>query len=254
MNVLLIDVGNTRLKWAIYSDSAELQPGSACQYSRDTLMAQLGVLLADLPPVDRVLLASVAPAQVGRDIRRYANERWGVQVEEIATPVSGGGLRNAYIHPERLGVDRWLAMRGACLTRPVNAPLWVVDCGTAITIDYVDVSGQHQGGVILPGLAMMARQMSQQAYQLDFGIEPSFAKQGDEVGILAKDTETAMRVGIMTSLVAALDRIVASQPRASEQVLTGGDGERFKQLLTGHWSYRPDLVLEGMAAMIEELS
>ncbi len=259
MKVLLVDAGNTRLKWAVKeidadsgSNPDELAVGRSCQYSITTLQEQLQTIWAELPPIDKVLLASVANVQIEHNIRQFITDYTGAGVQVLNSQPSGGGIQNAYHHHGQLGVDRWLAMRGGWKRRPAAVPLWVVDCGTAITIDYVDCTGQHLGGLILPGLGMMARQLSQDASQLDYGQGGLEVMQENEVAELARDTATAIRVGVMTSIVATIERVIARYPDSGFRVITGGDGERIHPLLSGDWHNYPHLVLEGLAAVAEE--
>jgi len=264
MNILLLDAGNTRLKWAVLdlgpavvadSELGRLSQFGACGYHADEVLEPLlAGYWSGLPDIGRVMMASVAGEAFALKLQRYCEQRWGLTPENLVTPASGGGVRNAYAEPQRLGIDRWLALVAA---RGISSgAVCVVDCGSAVTVDYLDAAGEHQGGLILPGLAMLFRSLSSGADNLADMVPGHAGDQSSkQVAHLAQDTAAAITGGVLTMLVAAIDRIVSEvvpMDAVVTCVITGGDGARLQPLLTGQWLYRPHLVLEGMAIMIEE--
>lgn len=263
MNTLLLDVGNTRLKWAVWAQAegpaqGQLGSMSSCCYAVEDVTVLLNGQWKGLYPIDRVLLASVGGAAFCQALQGYVQQRWAVSVEHLTTPAAAWGVINAYAEPQRLGIDRWLALIAA--RRLSKGPLWVVDCGSAVTIDRLDAGGQHLGGLILPGLAMMAQGLAGVG-NLSMAArshEPGRLSAGLKVAQLAQDTATAVDTGMLTMLVAAIDRIVAesvSPPVDAAAVITaevtaviaGGDAARIQPLLAGQWLHQPSLVLQGMA-------
>lgn len=143
---LLIDLGNTRVKW-VYGHDGVLDEESAGRGDVDTLERALGTEMATAPAT--VLISSVAsPEKTGR-VLQWCARRWGVEVRELKSRAEQGGVRNAYSDPARLGVDRWLAIVGAAAHHGRPVVIW--DLGTATTLDAVDAVGRHLGGWILPG-------------------------------------------------------------------------------------------------------
>ena len=262
MRWLLLDAGNTRLKWAIWDANpnsqldkcARLHNIGECRYSCDALLTHLNVLWSSLPDIDNVLLANVADTAIESVIQCYISKRWGLKLKIMSTPGEGNGIKNGYSRSQQLGVDRWAAMLGGWNARPVAGPLWVVDCGTAVTIDFVDMTGQHQGGLILPGLAMMTDQLTGVTHKMSAVADSSSEqnKSAAVIGSLAQDTDAAVRSGVYTSLVSAIDRSVHDLQGESILMITGGDGASLYPLLKGDWVYRPQLVLEGMAIYAED--
>lgn len=235
-----------------------------CYYAGQDLAAQLTDLWAGLPVVGRVMLASVASSVFNQELDGFLQQRWGLSAEPLVSAAAGSGIVNAYAEPLRLGVDRWLAMVAA--RRLCVGPVCVVDCGTAVTVDRLDANGRHQGGLILPGLAMMIEALSAGADNLSAVAsigDPVIGDQGPSqpgggfvVARLQLDTASAVSAGVLTTLVAAIDRIVSEADRTegvATHVLTGGDGARLLPLLSGQWLNRPHLVLEGMAIKAEEM-
>ena len=154
MTFLAIDVGNTRLKWALYEAPAQ---GSALLAQGAEFLDHVDRLAegpwAQLPVPTRMLGCVVAGDAVKRRVQEQMEELWDVPAHWVVSSVQEAGLRNGYDHPSRLGCDRWVAMIGArhhLLSRGPARPLIVVMVGTAVTVEAVDTDGTFLGGLILP--------------------------------------------------------------------------------------------------------
>jgi len=235
---LLLDIGNSRIKWARRSGpGAPLEAGEAIAHEGD-----LPTALSALPNSG---LRSVGISHVLGSAREEALTeavftRFGLRPWFARSVAEARGLRNAYREPERLGVDRWLAMLGAW---QFAARAWVVaDAGTALTVDLIDARGQHLGGLIAAGL------MTAQGALLGATRFPT--RDFDRIGIagLGRDTESCVRQGVLQSVLGAIDRAAALAPNDAACIITGGDAETLLPSLGARWSYRPLLVLEGLAA------
>ena len=157
---LLLDVGNTRLKWGLRDGDRWLDQGAVLLSALDGFAD----VLAGLGPVRRMLGANVAGATVGGRRRDAGGARAGGQW--IRPQAEGFGVRNAYLDPARLGADRWAALVGARALHGRAA--LVVTSGTATTADLLDGAGVFQGGVILPGLDLMRMSLARDTAQLPF--------------------------------------------------------------------------------------
>jgi len=252
MKVLLLDAGNTRLKWAYIDTPAagELRATGVCSYADNGFPAQLQSAWGALPGIDKVLLSCVAGDAIKSVLGDIVRRCWGVSPDLLRSETAYAGIINGYTDPSQLGVDRWLAMIGGRLSLAAPAPMWIVDCGTAVTVDYVDRDGHHRGGLILPGLMMMHERMTATTAALKtfHSDEPNLPESVDE---LATDTASALARGIMLTLVASLDRIVSTDD-TGVRIISGGDGAVIAPYLSGRWLSRPNLVLEGMAVYAEE--
>ncbi len=160
MTLLALDVGNTRLKWALYANA---NPGA-------TLLAQGAEFLENIDKLaDGEWKALPAPGHIlgcivaGDAIKRRVQEQmelWDAQVQWVVPSVQEAGVTNGYDHPTRLGSDRWVAMIGArhrLLARGQRCPAVVVMVGTAVTVEALDAGGKFLGGFILPGHGIMLR-------------------------------------------------------------------------------------------------
>jgi type III pantothenate kinase len=141
-----------------------------------------------------------------------------------------------------MGVDRWLAMLGA--RERERGKLCVIDAGSALTIDIVSAAGQHEGGYIIPGAALMERALLLDTDRVRFAEEV-----GDD---LAPGTSTAaaVRHGIMLAQAGAVSLAIekaGSEPMAL--LFCGGTGETLMKLVDRGGQWLPDLVFEGLEAM-----
>jgi type III pantothenate kinase len=242
MTRLLIDVGNTRIKWALERDGVLEGRGASLHRGRPVEEA-LYPLQTVASGVERVIVSSVGDEVIAEALRVVAQQRFGVAPEYVAVRREAFGLRIAYSHPERLGVDRWLGMLGARAAR--SGALLVVGAGTALTVDAVDAGGSHLGGLIAPGIATMkAALLARTAGIRDAG-DDSLSPP-----LFADDTGAAVHSGTVHALAALVDRAAAELARrtgaAATLVLTGGDAERIRPLIATHATIEPDLVLHGL--------
>ena len=146
---LLLDVGNSRVKWAFVSAGVWVAHGEAAHEDE----ANLRPLFAARHAPDDIRLANVAGASTGLRLAARLEESFQVVPIFARSARQGAGVENGYADAAQLGVDRWLAICAAY--HRYQAAVCVVDAGTATTIDVVSASGEHRGGLILPGLRLM---------------------------------------------------------------------------------------------------
>lgn len=249
---LLLDVGNSRLKWAWSSAGGLVNRGQALHRNRD-LAAALDLALQGSPRPDEVRVANVAGPAAAALIRDATVAKFDVAPVFACSSDVAHGLRNGYRDPGQLGVDRWLAMCAAWQKFP--GPLCVVDAGTAVTVDIIAADGQHGGGLIVPGLALMAAALRRETGDLDRAAGPDLDRDMRETGpqdrySLGLDTAGGIRLGAIRSLVALIADCLAgggAVDGGSRLVVTGGDGARLAGWVGLPDAHLPDLVLEGLA-------
>lgn len=236
---LLIDIGNTRLKWALARDGALHEHGALMHNGAPaSAIAQL-----PLAATGECWIAQVTGSQQEQDLGAAVQQRFGCEAQFARSSPQWRGLRNAYREPQRLGIDRWLAMIAAWHRHPGAA--CVVDAGTALTVDVIAADGAHQGGLIAAGL------QTQQAAVLGatrFAFREQHAGQTARLG---QDTESCVRQGALLACLGAIDRAAATAEAGARQLITGGDAERLLPQLGERWQHRPLLVLEGLLALSE---
>lgn len=267
---LLVDVGNSRVKWAFGTADGFIAVGEARHNEAGGFRAMFD---AGHSPGE-IRVANVAGAKAGAGLAASLRERFGVTPVLARSAVSGAGVRNGYSDPAQLGVDRWLAICAAYAR--YRTRLCVVDAGTATTIDIVDSGGEHQGGLIMPGIALMQSALLGSTGDLarlaaESGSRTALPGAGPEspglVMELGRDTAAAIR-GAAVQATACLiwnclggARNKGSRSAVAEiLVLTGGDapllGAAVRRMAAASGSdeargirleHRPQLVLEGLA-------
>ncbi len=241
---LLVDIGNARIKWAM-QDADGFRAGRPLVRENKAFKDLARPAWKELQPPQRVIVASVAGGDYDKSVVTWVKRRWKVQPEFLRASTEQLGVSNAYQQPERLGADRWACLLAAHAR--YQTPLVIVDCGTAITIDALTAQGRHLGGLIAPGIDLMSSALTHTAP----GIELSQVEDGD-IALLGASTDVAVAGGTLYAAVALIDRALldlrAELGRATQALITGGDAERIRPLLSTQPRHLPELVLEGLAA------
>ena len=111
-SLLLIDVGNTRIKWGC-ARNGELSPGMPFAYRREALTECLEEFWGKVPRPEAIWISNVGGANIGEEIANWTSEQWGLPLRHVGARSEGFGVSTRYEMPERLGADRWLALIGA---------------------------------------------------------------------------------------------------------------------------------------------
>jgi len=241
MNLLVVDIGNTRLKWG-WLDTNGLLVGDPVVYRQADLEDVLDALWVFSGAPEKVIIANVARDIIRDQISGWLWSKWKIKPELLVSPTRWGFLRHAYAVPEHLGCDRWAAMIEAF--HSVKSAVCVVDCGSAITIDMVDAHGQHLGGFILPGFSAM-----QLALQENTSLHP-----GELTVSLpfqpAHSTQAAITGGIAFAVESLVTKTLNWLEQATGQTaqcyITGGDANMLSRLLQHEHISDPDLVIKGL--------
>ena len=238
---LLVDCGNSRLKWA-YADADGWQ-SQAVQHAGASLPDVARRAFTDAPQPESIWVSCVAGEAACAALAQFLTQRFGVAPQFVRATLAAAGVRNHYRRPEQLGADRWVALIGArAVTR---AACVVVDCGTAVTVDALNAEGEFVGGVIFPGLKLARAALAQVAPALD--VVP-----GAGESCLARDTADAIAAGTRYGVVGAIER-VAREVEVTlgplELIVTGGDASLLVPLLAAPVRQEPDLVLKGLARL-----
>lgn len=246
---LLIDAGNTRLKWCWYDGDELPLEMESCAY--DDLEEQgVDLFRSSGPDVTGVLICNVAGVELADRLNR-GFKAWGLVPVYLNSQKACAGVQNAYEQPENLGVDRWMSVLGAWKMR--QDACCIVDCGTAVTIDVMTDSGRHLGGIIVPGMEMMQESLIEETAGISGDKVPSEMQSADSM--LARDTEGAIIMGSLYALVALIERVRAEveQEMGYELplILTGGDTDMIQPLLSCESLVEPMLVFHGMIAAME---
>jgi type III pantothenate kinase len=243
---ILVDIGNTRIKWAELEDGRLSNVGNSVHRNlRGHAFDSFVVAVAKR--VTRLIVANVAGDEIGREFTDRVRDCFRINPDFVIVRAEQFGVRCAYADPSRLGVDRWVAVLAA--HHQATGAACVIDAGTAVTFDAVDARGQHLGGLILPGPRLLASTLDRNTDAIGATQAPGVRPQG--LDLLGKTTDAAVGNGAMLALTGALERAIAAVESSLEErpkvYLTGGDAGALQGWLESDVDLRRDLVLEGLA-------
>lgn len=243
---LLIDLGNTRLKWVLRGNVPwRMEAALLKGYEPKSVLSEMW---RALPAPASVVMVSVAEQALTDIVRAWIEQRWRVPMHTVAAEAELLGVRNSYRMPQRLGADRWAALIGA--RGETTASVCVVDCGTAVTIDALTADGEFAGGVIFPGLSLLRAALTR-------GTAGIREADGNETSCLARATADAVAAGTAFGLVGAIERVAHEFDEmlgeSMELIITGGDADRVVAMLMRPAQRVPDLVLKGLARIATTL-
>ncbi len=232
--MLLLDVGNSRCKWALLRKGQWIHHGVFGNTEWRTMQQDF----AELPPPSRILVSNVAGAPMAERLRAICAQ-WQCPLEFVSAQTQQCGVRNGYQQPQRLGSDRWAALiaawqrtRSACL---------VVNCGTATTVDALSQEGEFMGGLILPGVYLMQQSLLGNTAQLSL--------QNGELRDFPLNTADAMHSGVLRATLGAIEHqysLLATVNADARCVLSGGAASSVRSHLSMPLDYVDNLVLHGL--------
>lgn len=245
-NLLLIDIGNTNLKWALLQ-GGRLAPARAEPHRAVAVGDLAARCWSRTPPPDAIYLANVAGVELESGLADWMQAQWDRSPRMVRSVARACGVINGYDDPAQLGVDRWLTL--LAVRRQERGAVCVVDCGTAITVDLLDGGGQHHGGVILPGLDLMREALLQQTR----------IPRVDPVSIdtlFARDTASGVASAAVHAAAALIERAVrqagADVNESPKLILTGSDAGRIAAQIDIPWQLDHELVMKGLVAIAQE--
>jgi type III pantothenate kinase len=253
VSFLAIDIGNTRLKWALF---AQPVPGQSPVRHGAVFLETIDDLAeaewADLPPPDQMLGCVVAGEAVRRRVEEQM-ELWDVVPRWVVPRPAEAGVTNGYDHPSRLGADRWVALVGARARVTAEAaasgrpprPALVVMVGTAVTIDALDADGRFLGGLILPGFGLMLR-------ALEMGTAGLKVPTGETTEFPTNTSDALMSGGVF-AIAGAVERqykrLAARGGQAPKVLIAGGAAVKLAPALDVEFEIADSLLFEGLVQM-----
>ncbi len=244
---ILVDIGNSRVKWATL-DKGGIGESQNFLRGKTGIKAALNKAWKSLTDIDAVYVANVGGNKLSEQLSEWTEKHWQLQPIFITTEQKRFGVTNGYEEPEKLGIDRWLSLIAA--RQHAREAQCVIDCGTAMTIDIVTRTGQHQGGMIMPGLSLMRASLAANTDAL------TEAQDEQEFKTLATNTFSAIQAGTLYSVSATLERIIADLNESFSNkirfIITGGDAGHLLPMLPEDIHHYPDIVLKGLAFYARE--
>lgn len=240
--ILDLDIGNTLSKWRLKdADSSEIRSRGAV-WTREEWRP--GADIPDLDVVEAVRISSVARKSVLA--RTVSLLRRQVRQVHVARSVPEAlGVTNGYRDADRLGVDRWMGVLGSY---QLAGGCCSVDCGSAITIDFVLPGGRHLGGYIVPGLRLMKESLKLGTRNV--AIDPD--SEAEELLVPGRRTVEAVNHGIYMAAISAVNsayhEVCERENVALPMLVTGGDARVISRGLQMPHAVWPDMVYGGLEA------
>ncbi len=241
--LLVIDIGNTRTKWAMADAMGRLQESEVCLNSE--------IAQANFPKAQatKVLVANVAGEAMAQQLSQLLSP---LPVHFVTTKPQACSVKNAYA--ANLGIDRWASLVAAW--HHTKHATVVVNAGTAITIDTLS-KAEFLGGTIMPGLHSLRASLAQNTAQLDVG-EGAYAE-------FPINTPDAIETGCLNAVVGAIylmqKRLEKRSGWLPKLVMTGGDARSVAQALNAQAANTgtkqviiiENLVLQGLVLLSKEI-
>jgi len=237
---LLLDLGNTRLKWAL-REGAQWRAQGAVAWNDDVALA-LHEAWRQLPAPSDVFGASVVDGAREQQIAAVVSACFGRPTTWLRTPAQACGVINSYPEPGRLGVDRFLGMVAA--RAEGLSPCVLAGVGTALTLDALAADGRHLGGLIAPGPQLMQQSLLGATARV-------LVDRPGKVLEVADNTPDAVASGCWQAAAALVERFVAhlSGPLGGspQLILGGGDAQALAPLIALPSRLSQDSVLHGLS-------
>jgi type III pantothenate kinase len=245
MSLLALDVGNTRLKWALYDSP---QPGATLITHGAEFLENIDKLAegawSELPEPSQILGCIVAGDAIRRRVGAQL-EQWDASSQWVVASSYEAGLTNGYDHPTRLGADRWVAMIGArqhMLARGEHKPIVVAMVGTAVTVEAIDADGKFLGGFIIPGHGIMLR-------ALESGTAGLHVPTGEVVDF-PTNTSDALTSGGTFAIAGAVERMIQHVTKhcgaSPVCIMTGGAGWKMAPSMSVPFELVDSLIFDGL--------
>ena len=242
--MLTIDIGNTRIKWAVW-EGGQLVLDGDCEHKSVFTLELFESCIPVSEVINKICVANVAGESVVPALEQWAASRAIEDVVFLKVEKECCGVTIAYSEASSYGVDRWAALLGA--KSIYKKDVCIIDIGTAVTVDFMNKEGQHHGGVIMPGLEIMQAALLENTAQISIDI-----KDCDENPMwLASNTVDAVHSGTVQLLRAGLQSVceqaIAQYGDSVAIILTGGMAGKILPLLrSSQIIHHPNLVLQGL--------
>ncbi len=194
-------------------------------------------------------LASVLDTTRQAELEQCLAQRFETAVTRFVSVAKALGVTNGYRQPERLGVDRWMALLAA--REMLSGDCVVIDAGSAITLDLLRADGQHLGGAILPGFNTSIDHFKKIFKYIDFD-NPAIT-QTLQPGC---STEAAIHIDYARNAIEILPELMNRWSQLfgddATVLLAGGDAHRVQCALEQASRIIPDLVLRGIHRLAQQ--
>jgi len=253
VSILLVDIGNSRMKWAVLRGARMTRPRAL---AHDGVGARLRAAIRSVPgDVDRAVAVCVAGSRLERALAAAVRERFAIPTVFARSTRMAAGVRNSYRDVWRLGADRWVALLAAHAIAG-SRPVLIASVGTALTLDLVDGAGIHRGGAIAPGPSTMIASLLGGTAGIRRRARGARRSGHSTRGLFTADTASALDAGARFAAAALIDRAVrearVALGRRPVVLLTGGATAGLHSYIESAVREVPDLVLRGLGLLARD--
>ncbi len=232
-STLIVDAGNTRVKWTLFKGDRITDKWAQETPSKDRIGSPKNIVLASVRSAEHdAVLTSL--------IHRSFPES---MIHSIQSESEACGVINSYVEPSRLGVDRWLAIIAAY--HIYGGPLVVIDAGTAIKADFVSEEGVHLGGYIVPGIELMQSSLVSQTAKIRYDAAEVTLEEG-----VPNSTAGAVSAGCLEMALGFIQRLYAKHEQA-KWLATGGGSQALMKRLSIDYVLDEHLVAKGAKFVLD---
>lgn len=236
---LVIDIGNSLVKWAIFKKEELLDRQ---QVSHDILMEELVFIKEKYPKIKRCILSSVGNLET-KQIDYLKRTYTTITLDStIRLPFT-----NLYTTPNTLGVDRIALVSASVLHFPYNNVL-IIDAGTCITFDFITSDNSYRGGAISPGIQMRYKALN------TFTTNLPLLKMEYPQNLTGNSTKNSIHSGVIYGVIVEINGIIAAYQEEYIDltvILTGGDAKFLSKQLKSSIFANSNFLLEGLNYILQ---
>jgi type III pantothenate kinase len=249
--ILTVDIGNSRIKCALWN-ADDIVDRYAAPYRSDELFRVFEKLFAGMEKPSHVYAVCVAGEKLSLALSEWVRDHWGQEVMYLKTEKQYRNIVNAYEDPGRHGADRWAAVIAAHLANQ-SVAVCVISAGTAITFDFVNKTGNHLGGYIIPSFTSMRTALLKDTAD----VESTGQNTALDKLAVPDNTDDAVKQGIHILLQAGIRELcqIARQTMGQPMriIITGGFAKNilaYPDMPEMH--YEQDLVMQGLYEVMKK--
>jgi type III pantothenate kinase len=234
---LLVDIGNTQVKYVFQGKESTSKLSNIVYVAFQEQLAQ-GIFSS----VNEVVVANVHGSEVLDAIEHWARKN-NIACLQVHSSAKVFGITSSYLEPERLGVDRWLAMIGAKRLFP-EQNLLIIDAGTATTVDLLAANGEHIGGWIMPGVEVLFSSLLNRTNKI---VATPKAQASVAFGV---DSSSCLNHGGWAMTIGAIKEAIIQANdllHLDKVLITGGNAQEISGLITGTCKLESKLIFHGLS-------
>ena len=236
---LIIDVGNTDVKYAVFQDSKIISKRIG---KLKFLKKEVNTIINEFNFLKKAIISSVV-ALKEKDLN-FITEQLDVLVLTVNTKLP---FENAYKTPETLGVDR-IALISASVMQYPEQNVLIIDAGTCITYDFITSDNTYLGGAISPGIKMRYQSLNNLTANL-----PLLKKTAPK-NIIGNSSKESIHSGVINGILIEIDGVIQEYEKKYKDltvILTGGDDDFLSKRLKSSIFANSNFLLEGLNFILE---